>query len=445
MAFKLPWSNFHELNLDWLLEKMKELEEKVNNIVGGATPATNTPNMDGVGSPGSSISYSRGDHTHPTDTSRASVADLNALDNTVYNNYVELNGSINTVDAKIAFSSAAPQVDGVASPGSSAYQARADHVHPTDTSRASQTQVDTLQATVDSWQGSASPYGLTPEMDGTGSAGTVDSYSRGDHKHPSDTSKLDKAGGEITGNLTVDGYSLTRASMIFPSTSASGWLRVAYVPRVKGTHVDINIEKATAEDAGFSETHTISFLIRKNTFDWLHELSSGDEKNIEQIRYTDAGYLDIYVGDNSLFYIGISLDIYPTTEAVYTNIKCENPPSWVDAVPAGETILSTHAFLKNTASYSILTAVGKSWRYSYQDGVVMLSTLDAAGSAISAGSQAIATLPELYRPKTEIAIPCANNPNLYIRIRTTGIIMLYLSSALAVGDPCAFTATWTRV
>ena len=76
----VPFSNFHELNLDWLLLKMKELEEKVNNIVGGSTPATNTPNMDGVGSPGSSSTYSRGDHTHPTDTSRASVSALNDLE-----------------------------------------------------------------------------------------------------------------------------------------------------------------------------------------------------------------------------------------------------------------------------------------------------------------------------------------------------------------------------
>ena len=29
---QFPYSNFHELNLDWILQKIKELDEKVNNI-----------------------------------------------------------------------------------------------------------------------------------------------------------------------------------------------------------------------------------------------------------------------------------------------------------------------------------------------------------------------------------------------------------------------------
>ena len=32
IANQYPWTNFHEMNLDWLLRKMKELEMKVNNI-----------------------------------------------------------------------------------------------------------------------------------------------------------------------------------------------------------------------------------------------------------------------------------------------------------------------------------------------------------------------------------------------------------------------------
>ena len=29
---QFPYTNFHELNLDWVLSKLKELDEKVNNI-----------------------------------------------------------------------------------------------------------------------------------------------------------------------------------------------------------------------------------------------------------------------------------------------------------------------------------------------------------------------------------------------------------------------------
>ena len=33
MAFKLPWSNFHELNLDWLIARMKELQIQFDEFV----------------------------------------------------------------------------------------------------------------------------------------------------------------------------------------------------------------------------------------------------------------------------------------------------------------------------------------------------------------------------------------------------------------------------
>ena len=29
---QFPYSNFHELNLDWILQKIKELDEKVDSI-----------------------------------------------------------------------------------------------------------------------------------------------------------------------------------------------------------------------------------------------------------------------------------------------------------------------------------------------------------------------------------------------------------------------------
>lgn len=45
--------------------------ERIADIV----PSTQTPSMDGVGNAGTADSYARGDHVHPTDTSRASKAD----------------------------------------------------------------------------------------------------------------------------------------------------------------------------------------------------------------------------------------------------------------------------------------------------------------------------------------------------------------------------------
>ncbi len=49
------------------------------------------------------------------------------------------------------------------------------------------------------------PSDVIPLMDGIGNAGTSSKYSRGDHRHPSDTNKVNKSGDIINGNLTVNG------------------------------------------------------------------------------------------------------------------------------------------------------------------------------------------------------------------------------------------------
>lgn len=76
---RFPYTNFHEINLDWIVKKIKELEQKI-------APYDNNPASLGTASPGSSNQYSRGDHVHPlpaygdmlipvvTDTSTGSVA-----------------------------------------------------------------------------------------------------------------------------------------------------------------------------------------------------------------------------------------------------------------------------------------------------------------------------------------------------------------------------------
>lgn len=47
-----------------------------------------------------------------------------------------------------------------------------------------------------------------PLQDGTGSAGASKTYARGDHRHPSDSSKVNKSGDTMTGMLTLPGIKL---------------------------------------------------------------------------------------------------------------------------------------------------------------------------------------------------------------------------------------------
>lgn len=412
----IPYSNFHELNLDWLLQQVKQLRTEVDGLIGSATPYNMTPDMDGLGTPGVSASYARGDHQHPTDTSRASAtalanevtartnkdlsldSDIAAVDAKIHFSAsnplmdgspsagfstdqaradhihptdtsraaaadlvqeisdrgaadITLQNNINTVDAKIVLATGAPLMDSSsATPGSSTSMARADHVHPTDTSRASATDLATLQARVDSFTGSAIASDLTPYMDGVGSAGTGGNYSRGDHVHPSDTSKLNKAGDTMTGNFTLEGYFMPKTSKGFKPVNSIGWLRIADVPNVPGSCVVFRIVRKG--DIAPSETHEISLRINQNTISFEDEYSKSDVLYIDQIRYSDAGKVDIHIDQNDASDVGVECDMIGPTEAATEAIKLI-PFAGVSTTPVGETILETYTLHENTTIGSI--------------------------------------------------------------------------------------------
>jgi len=124
-------------------------------------PSTTTPKMDGTAAVGTEVKYARGDHVHPTDTSRAptnhaSTGTTYGAGNASNYGHVKLSDSTSTTSGtsggtaatptavKAAYdkanekpdlASTAPQMDGTAAVGTGTTAARADHVHPSDTSR----------------------------------------------------------------------------------------------------------------------------------------------------------------------------------------------------------------------------------------------------------------------------------------------------------------------
>ena len=102
-------------------------------VDGGAltnpSPSITTPLMDGIASTGSELSYSRGDHVHPSDTSKQDILTAG------YGISIDANNEISVTASIPAPSNNSPAMDGTADAGSSANYSRADHVHPSDTSK----------------------------------------------------------------------------------------------------------------------------------------------------------------------------------------------------------------------------------------------------------------------------------------------------------------------
>lgn len=117
----------------------------------------------------------------------------------------------------VVLSNANPIMDGVATPGVLTGVSRQDHVHPSDTSKVSAlnaaltgvptaptaavdtntTQIATTAMVL------AQAASATPLMDGSATVGTSTRFSRGDHIHPSDTSRAPLASPTLTGVPTA--------------------------------------------------------------------------------------------------------------------------------------------------------------------------------------------------------------------------------------------------
>lgn len=115
----------------------------------GPEPATATPLMDGTGAVGTSTKYAREDHEHPADTNKQDTITASGILKgdgqggvtaaTPGEDYATP-AMIPTVPT--AYTSN-PAMDGTASPGSSGAWAKGDHVHPSDTTKANQSQLAT--------------------------------------------------------------------------------------------------------------------------------------------------------------------------------------------------------------------------------------------------------------------------------------------------------------
>jgi hypothetical protein len=186
-------------------------------------PSSSTPLANGTGFAGSSLFYSRQDHVHPTDTSRAPLNSPTFVG--VPTGPTASTGNNTTQLATTAFVLAnvpvaavsVPLINGSAAVGSSLLYARQDHIHPTDVSRAplasptftgvpaaptASPGTNTTQLATTAFvlaNSGAVPASVAPLMNGIAAVGVSLLYARQDHIHPTDTSLAPIASPTLTG------------------------------------------------------------------------------------------------------------------------------------------------------------------------------------------------------------------------------------------------------
>jgi hypothetical protein len=200
---------------------------------GGGTPSDSLPIMDGAAAAGVLVTYSRGDHAHPTDTSRQPLdADLTAVAalsstgiarRTATTPTWAVGGAVTNAELATmpAFTFKGNNTTGTATPtdvdiallttkaspaggdyllvsdqaASGAWKKVAISSMPGASGGIADAPNDGLQYGRQSlgWTqitgGGATPSSTTPLMDGIGAAGVSTLYSRGDHVHPTDTNR----------------------------------------------------------------------------------------------------------------------------------------------------------------------------------------------------------------------------------------------------------------
>jgi hypothetical protein len=184
------------------------------------TGSANTPYMDGVRDVGSAYSYARADHRHPSDTSKADVADVPTKTSDLTND----SGFITAADVPeevfwATYGTTTYSEIGTALTAGKLVMCEYSGIYYTYHYRAINTRyfaseggywLSVTSGNVWSQGQSSGPSAATatPLMDGVGAVGSSFKYAKEDHVHPSDTTKITMPGSGTTGQVlkkTADG------------------------------------------------------------------------------------------------------------------------------------------------------------------------------------------------------------------------------------------------
>ncbi len=249
-----------------VVKEALDLKANITDIPTVPGAYTNTPEMDGVGSAGTSSSYAKGDHKHPSDTSKT---DLSVI--------------ADAFDAGGTYA-----VDDYCTHDGILYRFIAPHTGAW--SSADVTPVKVVDELGQGGGGGASPYTSNPEMDGIASPGNSNQYARGNHVHPTDTSRMAKAGDTMTGALTVQN-NITATGEITDGSSnvlSEKYDANSFVLQNFRLTVPASGWSSTAVDGYYTQTVALSYPL--NTYKEVDINPTGADDSTEQTSAEAVAY-----------------------------------------------------------------------------------------------------------------------------------------------------------
>ena len=181
------------------------------DAVSGAIPAASADNplMDGTANPGTATTWAKGDHVHPHDTTKLNKAGdtmsgdlamgLNKI--TGLGNGTADGDAVNFKQLSAKLNKDGDTMSGNLAMGSNKITGLANGTATGDA--VNKGQLDAVEAAI------PAAGSVAPSMDGVGAAGVSAAYARADHVHPHDTTKLDKAGDTMGGDLAMGSNKIT--------------------------------------------------------------------------------------------------------------------------------------------------------------------------------------------------------------------------------------------
>lgn len=142
-------------------------------------------------------------------------------------------------------------------------------------------------------------YGMaTPNMDGTGSAGSANTAARSDHTHPSDTSKLSLSGGTMSGAIAMGSNKIT--GLATPTSDADAATKSYVDNQISGLGSVLNYKGTVASTSalpttGMSKGDVYIVTADNSEWVWTSDSATGSTSDYEELGPTIdlSGYLEI--------------------------------------------------------------------------------------------------------------------------------------------------------